>query len=118
MRPLSQAEGGNPYLFGAGFRPRDECLQHLELAWMVVKGVLEALIFLHNEGVSHNHLFDSTVFMDNNGTIRCTDFSLIPNLLELVGAQKSNKGDLPALGALTESLLPTPPYEMRQFIEK
>lgn len=87
-------------------------------AKMVTRGVLDALIYLHNKGVSHNHLFDSTVFMDNTGTIRCTDFSLVPNLLDLVGGQKSLKGDLPALGALVESLMPNLTFEMTDFIDK
>ncbi|XP_055902335.1 eIF-2-alpha kinase GCN2 [Eupeodes corollae] len=87
-------------------------------ARMVTRGVIDALVYLHNKGVSHSHLFDTTVFMDNTGTIRCTDFSLVPNLLDLVGGQKSSKGDLPALGALVESLMPTLTFEMRDFIDK
>jgi len=69
-------------------------------ARMVARGVLDALVFLHNKGVSHSHLLDSTVFMDNAGNIRCTDFSLVPSLLELIGGagQSSSRGDLPALG--------------------
>ncbi|EDW16491.1 eIF-2-alpha kinase GCN2 [Drosophila mojavensis] len=89
-------------------------------ARMVARGVLEALVFLHNKGVSHSHLLDSTVFMDNAGNIRCTDFSLVPNLLELIGGidQGSNRGDLPALGALVEALMPTHSCEMRDFVDK
>lgn len=89
-----------------------------EGASMVAKGVLEALIILHNNGISHNNLYDSTVFMDNAGTIRVTDYSLIPQLFELVDGGKHTQGDLPALGALLESLLPTQHSEMRDFIEK
>ncbi|XP_037943852.1 eIF-2-alpha kinase GCN2-like [Teleopsis dalmanni] len=89
-------------------------------ARMVARGVLDALVFLHNKGVSHSHILDTTIFMDNTGTIRCTDFSLVPNLLELIAGpgQRSTKGDLPALGALVESLLTTHTFEMRDFIEK
>ncbi|XP_030371378.1 eIF-2-alpha kinase GCN2 isoform X2 [Scaptodrosophila lebanonensis] len=89
-------------------------------ARMVARGVLDALVFLHNKGVSHSHLLDSTVFMDNAGTIRCTDFSLVPSLLELIGGagQSSTRGDLPALGALVEGLMPTNSYEMRDFVDK
>ncbi|XP_036323634.1 eIF-2-alpha kinase GCN2 [Rhagoletis pomonella] len=92
----------------------------LEGVRMVARGVLDALVFLHNKGVSHSHLMDSTIFMDNTGTLRCTDFSLVPNLLELVGGagQRSMHGDLPALGALIESLMPSHTYEMRDFIDK
>lgn len=89
-----------------------------EGASIVAKGVLDALIFLHNNGVSHRHLYDCTVFMDNSGTIRVTDFAIVPYLLELIGGQKTNQGDLPALGSLIESLSPTPHCEMRDFIEK
>ncbi|EDV94516.1 GH19296 [Drosophila grimshawi] len=90
-------------------------------ARMVARGVLEALVFLHNKGVAHSHLLDSTVFMDNTGNIRCTDFSLVPSLLELIGGDgqcSSIRGDLPALGALVEALMPTNSYEMRDFIDK
>lgn len=89
-------------------------------ARMVARGVLDALIYLHNKGVSHSHLLDTTVFMDNTGTIRCTDFSLVPCLLELIGGAglKSTQGDLPALGTLVESLMPTTAFEMRDFVDK
>lgn len=89
-----------------------------EGASMVARGVLEALIFLHNKGVSHSLLYDTTVFMDNAGFIRLTDFALVPILQEMIGGQKFTKGDIPALGALIESLSPTPPSEMRDFIAK
>lgn len=89
-----------------------------EGASMVARGVLDALIYLHNKGVSHNHLHDATVFMDNSGAIRVTDFALIPYLQELIGVEKFTKGDLPALGCLIESLSPTPHFEMRDFFEK
>lgn len=89
-----------------------------EGASIVAKGVLDALIFLHNNGVSHRNLYDCTVFMDNGGTIRVTDFAIVPDLLELIGGQRTNQGDLPALGSLIESLSPTPHFEMRDFIEK
>lgn len=89
-----------------------------EGASIVAKGVLDALIFLHNNGVSHRNLYDCTVFMDNSGTIRVTDFGIVPYLLELIGGQRTNQGDLPALGSMIESLSPTPHFEMRDFIEK
>jgi len=89
-------------------------------ARMVARGVLDALVFLHNKGVSHSHLLDTTVFMDNTGNVRVSDFSLVPNLLELLSGagQSSSCGDLPALGALVESLMPTNSYEMRDFVDK
>jgi len=60
------------------------------------------------------------VFMDNTGNVRVSDFSLVPNLLELLSGtgQSSSRGDLPALGALVESLMPTNSYEMRDFVDK
>uniref|UniRef100_W8B1Y4 non-specific serine/threonine protein kinase n=1 Tax=Ceratitis capitata TaxID=7213 RepID=W8B1Y4_CERCA len=87
---------------------------------MVARGVLAALVYLHNKGVSHSRLLSSTVFMDNTGALRCTDFSLVSNLLELVGGaeQSTTQGDLPDFGALVESLMPSQTYEMRDFIEK
>lgn len=88
-----------------------------EGASMVAKGVLEALIFLHNNGVSHGNLVDSTVFMDTSGVIRVTDYSLIPYLQELVNGEQASP-DLPSLGTLIESLIPTPHLEMRDFINR
>uniref|UniRef100_A0A1A9WUU8 Protein kinase domain-containing protein n=1 Tax=Glossina brevipalpis TaxID=37001 RepID=A0A1A9WUU8_9MUSC len=75
----------------------------------VAKGVLDASMFLHNKGVSHSHLLDSTLFMDNTGTIRCPDCSLVPNLSEFMGGsgERSTQGDLPALVALVDSLMTT-----------
>lgn len=88
-----------------------------EGASMVAKGVLEALIFLHNNGVSHGNILDSTVFMDNSGNIRVTDFSLVPYLQELIGGEQAS-ADLPSLGTLIETLMPTPHLEMRDFISR
>lgn len=88
-----------------------------EGASMVAKGVLEALIFLHNNGVSHGNLLDSTVFMDNSGNIRVTDFSVVPYLQELLSGEQPS-ADLPSLGTLIESLMPTPHVEMRDFINR
>lgn len=89
-----------------------------EGASTVARGVLDALTFLHNKGVSHSNLYDCTVFMDNSGTVRVSDFALMSHLLDLTGVQKCCRGDLPALGALIESLMPTQNSEMRDFIEK
>lgn len=89
-----------------------------EGASMVAKGVLEALIFLHNNGVSHGNLLDSTVLMDRNGTIKVTDFALVPYLQEICCNESNISSDLPALGTLIESLIPTPYLEMRDFIFK
>lgn len=84
---------------------------------MVAKGVLKALIFLHNNGVSHGNILDSTVFMDNSGVIRVTDFCLIPYLQELIKGDQAS-ADLPSLGTLIETLMPTPHLEMRDFINQ
>ena len=88
-----------------------------EGASMVAKGVLEALIFLHNNGISHGNLLDTTVFMDNSGSIRVTDFSIVPCLQEFVSGDQSTP-DLPSLGTLIETLMPTPHFEMRDFINQ
>lgn len=89
-----------------------------EGASMVAKGVLDAMIFLHNNSVFHNHLLDTTVFMDNTGTIRVTDFALVPYLQDLIGCSSATKSDLPAMGALLEALLPTHTSNMRDYIER
>lgn len=89
-----------------------------EGASMVAKGVLEALIYLHNNGVSHGKLLDVSVFMDNTGNIRVSDFSIINFIQEIVNDEQPSN-DLPALGTLVESLIPTPPHvEMRDFINR
>lgn len=88
-----------------------------EGASMVAKGVLEALIFLHNNGVSHGNLLDTTVFMDSYGSIRVTDFSIVPYLQELVSGDQPI-ADLPSLGTLIETLMPTPHVEMKDFINQ
>lgn len=90
----------------------------VEGASMVAKGVLDALIFLHNNGVVHGNLLDSTVFMDGSGIIKLTDFSFVPFLQELMNPGQQASADLPALGTLIESLIPTPHLEMRDFINR
>lgn len=84
---------------------------------MVTKSVLQALIFLHNNGISHGNLLDTTVFMDNSGNIRVTDFSFVPYLQELISGEPPS-ADLPSLGTLIESMIPTPHLEMRDFIAR
>jgi eukaryotic translation initiation factor 2-alpha kinase 4 len=78
-----------------------------EGASLVAKGVLETLMFLHNHGVSHGNLLDSTVFMGSCGVIKLTDFSIVPFLQELINPGQLASADLPALGTLIESLIPT-----------
>lgn len=90
----------------------------IEGASIVARGVLDALIYLHNNGVSHNNLYDCTVFMDNAGTIRVTDFGIVPYLLDIISVPKNVEQDLPALGSLIESLSPIPHADMRDFIDK
>uniref|UniRef100_A0A182PJE4 non-specific serine/threonine protein kinase n=1 Tax=Anopheles epiroticus TaxID=199890 RepID=A0A182PJE4_9DIPT len=94
----------------------------VEGASMVAKGTLEALIYLHNNGVSHDNLSDSTVFMDNAGMVRVADFRLIPYIQELSDghlllSQSLRSRDLPSLGGLIESLL-APHSEMKDFVER
>lgn len=84
----------------------------------IAKGILDVLIFLHNKGVSHSNLNETTVFVDNKGVCRIGDFSLIPYLSKLVDNEKYTEGDLPALGNLIESLLATQGHEMSDFIQK
>lgn len=83
----------------------------------IAKGILDVLIFLHNKGVSHSHLNDTSVFVDNKGLCRVGDFSLISYLCKLNEIDKYSQGDLPALGSLIESLLPSQNHEMSDFIE-
>uniref|UniRef100_A0A182MN55 non-specific serine/threonine protein kinase n=1 Tax=Anopheles culicifacies TaxID=139723 RepID=A0A182MN55_9DIPT len=94
----------------------------VEGASMVAKGTLEALIYLHNNGVSHDNLSDSTVFMDNAGMVRVADFRLIPYIQELGDGhhmlqQTLRSSDLPALGGMIEALL-APHSEMKDFVDR
>ncbi|XP_065075686.1 eIF-2-alpha kinase GCN2 [Ochlerotatus camptorhynchus] len=88
-----------------------------EGASMVAKGILEALIYLHNNGVSHDNLSDSAVFIDNSGSIRVADFKLIPYIQELISGQQCVRSDLPALGSLIEALF-NAHSEMKDFIDR
>lgn len=85
---------------------------------IIAKGILEALKFLHNKGVSHSNLDDCSVFMDNSGMCRVTDFTLTPYLCYLTDVPRNKQGDLPALGYLIESLLQLPNPDMYDFIDK
>lgn len=88
---------------------------------IVAKGVLDALIYLHNKGISHSNIDDSSVFLDNSGVCRVTDFWLVSYMNYLMGTLKCSKhtgGDLPALGHLVESLLQLPNPDMFDFIEQ
>ncbi|XP_031618624.1 eIF-2-alpha kinase GCN2 [Contarinia nasturtii] len=88
---------------------------------IIAKGVLDALIYLHNKGISHSSIDDCSVFLDNSGTCRVTDFWFVSYLMYLMGAPNDNKhsgGDLPALGHLVESLLQLPNPDMFDFIEQ
>lgn len=88
-----------------------------EGASMVAKGILEALIYLHNNGVSHDNLSDSTVFLDNSGCIRVADFKLIAYIQELITGNPCVRSDLPSLGTLVESLS-NAHSAMKDFIDR
>lgn len=85
---------------------------------IMARGVLDALIYLHNRGISHGHLDDCAVFVDGQGVCRVSDFALTPYMCRLMGAPAVRQGDLPALGALIESLVPLPNSDMADFIEQ
>lgn len=90
-------------------------------ASFVAKGILDALIYLHNNGISHSHIDDCSVFLGNSGVCRVTDFSLISYMKYLLDTSKDRKqpaGDLPALGNLIESLMQLPNSDMFDFIEQ
>lgn len=83
---------------------------------IIAKGVLDSLIYLHNKGISHSNIDDCSVFMDNSGMCRVSDYSLIPYLSYLQGIAKNKQGDLPALGSMIESLI-LPNSDTMDFIE-
>lgn len=87
----------------------------------VAKGIIEALIYLHNNGISHSNIDAGSVFMDHSGVCRVADFSFISYMNYLTGVSKTGKqtgGDLPALGHLIESMLQLPNPDMFDFIEQ
>lgn len=43
---------------------------NVESVSSMAKGILEGLIFLHNNGISHGNLCDSSVFLDSSGIIK------------------------------------------------
>lgn len=86
-------------------------------ASIIAKGVLDALIYLHNRGISHSNLDDCCVFMDNSSVCRVSDFAITPYMCYLSGISVVKLGDLPALGSLIESLLPLPSSDMIDFID-
>lgn len=43
---------------------------NVESVSSMAKGILEGLIFLHNNGISHGNLCDSAVFLDSSGIIK------------------------------------------------
>lgn len=71
----------------------------------VAQEVLDSLIYLHEQGLSHNNLSDCTVFIDNSGAIRVTDF--IPSVLKLMVTLDEPHSDWYALGTLIETISPT-----------
>lgn len=88
---------------------------------VVAKGIIEALIYLHNNGISHSNIHAGSVFIDNLGVCRVTDFSFITYMHYLMGVSKMSEqtgGDLPALGHLIESMLQLPNPDMFDFIEQ
>lgn len=85
---------------------------------IIAKGVLEALNYLHNNGVSHGNVNDSTVFLDKLGMIRVSDYSVVSYLQELASNERSLSNDLPALGSLVESLIMSSSTEMKDFVDK
>lgn len=89
---------------------------------IIAKGIIDALIYLHNKGISHSNIDECSVFVDNSGTCRVTDFSFISYMNYLMGTSKAGSkqtgGDLPALGHLIESLLHLPNPDMFDFIEQ
>lgn len=84
----------------------------------MARGILDALLYLHNKGVSHNNLDDFSVILDNSSVCRVADFALIPYLSYLNGGTRNVQHDFPALGNLIESLLQLPNSDSYDFIEQ
>lgn len=84
----------------------------------IANGIIEALIFLHNQDILHANLNDRSVFMEKSSACRVTDFALIPYLRYLNGTASDKQGDLPALGYLIESLMLSSNADVLDFIEQ
>lgn len=90
-------------------------------ASIITKGVLDALTYLHNKGISHSNINDDSVFLDKSGVCRVTDFSFLSYLNYLSGASMDSKktgADLIALGHLVASMMQLPNTDMCDFIEQ
>lgn len=83
---------------------------------MMAIGVLDALIFLSDNGYVHENISASTVFMDNSGIVKVTDFCIVPYLQRILRIEKQID-DLPSLGALIESLVSINHPEIRDLID-
>lgn len=102
----------------------------------IASGVLNALEFLHRNNVVHKELRDSCVFIDNNGVVKLSGYSLEVKLIELFTQTQnsetySKKVDVQKFGLLILSLykgmfvensdpeLPTSlPTDLQDFISK
>lgn len=76
----------------------------------IVTGVLNALDFLHRNNVVHKDLRDSCVYLDNNGNVKLSGYSLEMKLVELFSPKLnhnesySKKNDVLKFGLLVLSL--------------
>ncbi|XP_055375444.1 eIF-2-alpha kinase GCN2-like [Condylostylus longicornis] len=91
---------------------------HVEGIKVVVKGILNALLFLQNNGLSHGNLDDTTVLIDKFGQIKCADFFLVSQFVNLITEPKQRNEDVACLGKLIEKLLPVLPFDLRNFVDK
>lgn len=67
----------------------------LDMLRHVVSGILEALAFMHKHNFVHRDLRDTSVFVENSGTVRVGDFSIDKRVRDLW--QQSNQHLLPHL---------------------
>lgn len=79
--------------------------------------VLDALIFLRDKKFLHGNISESSVFMDNFGKIRVTDYHIVQYLQEMI-ADIEKTDDFSALGALMEMWVTNPHPAVENFIDQ
>lgn len=87
---------------------------------LIITSILEALIHLQSNNVQHGNISNTTVFIDNMGQCKVTNFAIVPYLDYLIrdsNCAYSPKDDCIALGELIESFV-LPSTEIANFVKR
>lgn len=89
----------------------------------IANALLECLVYLHNNGLTHGNISDTTVFIDENGTWKVADYTINSYLNHLASNknepydQQTTKTDLFAISDLIESF-GVSAFQVNDFIQK